>query len=120
MLDISYHNKKFRVVPDGLDENADTVFHYEQNGDIVTATFEGGYIIFGNLIAVMDDMGALDMRYSYVDANYDLVTGTCHTTPTLLADGRLRLYERWQQTSGDMKKGHTILEEIDDEDEGSF
>lgn len=113
-MDINYHNRKFRVVSHALEEDGDTVFHYSQKGDIVTATFEGGYIVFGNFIAVMDQMGALDIRYSYVNVNYDLVTGICHTTPTLMADGRLRLYERWQQTSGEMKKGHTILEEISD------
>lgn len=113
-MDINYHNRKFRVMSGSLEEDADTVFHYLQNGDIVTATFEGGYIVFGNFIAVMDQMGALDIRYSYVNVNYDLVTGICHTTPTLMADGRLRLYERWQQTSGEMKKGHTIVEEISD------
>jgi len=119
-MDVNYHNRKFRVMANSLEEDADTVFHYSQNGDIVTATFEGGYIVYGNLIAVVDEMGSLDMRYSYVNVNYDLVTGICHTTPTLMADGRLRLYERWQQTSGEMKKGHTILEEITEEDENRF
>ncbi len=119
-MDINYNNRKFRAISNSLDQDADAVFQYSQNGDIVTGTFEGGYIVSGNLIAVVDAVGELDMRYSYVNANYDLVTGICHTTPTIMADGRLRLYERWHQTCGEMKKGHSVLEEITEEDEDNF
>lgn len=116
-MEINYHNRIFRTLANSIDEEAATVFRYEQNGDIVTATYEGGYILHGNLIAVMDELGCLDMRYQYIDVGYNIITGTCHTTPNILGDGRLRLYERWQQTSGSMKKGHTILEEITSEED---
>ncbi len=116
-MDINYHNRKFRTLPDSPEDNSGTVFHYSQEGDIVTATFKATNILSGSLIAVMDDTGDLDIRYSYVNPDYDLVTGICRSTPTIMADGRIRLYERWQQTSGEMKKGHSIQEEISEEEE---
>ncbi len=111
-MDINYHNRKFRTLPDSSEDDSVTVFHYLQEGNIVTATFKDAHILSGSLIAVMDDTGDLDIRYSYVNTDYDLVTGICRSTPTIMADGRIRLYERWQQTSGEMKRGHSIQEEI--------
>ena len=120
-MEINYHNRKFRQISNTHGDDSGVIFSYSQDGHIVTGTFEGGYILHGNLIGVMDEMGSLDIRYQYVDVNYNIVTGICHTTPTILADGQLRLYERWQQTSGNMDKGHSIEDEITPESEtGSF
>jgi len=41
-----------------------------------------------------------------------LMTGTCHSTPELLENGKIRLIENWQWTSGDKSKGNSVLEEL--------
>ena len=64
-------------------------------------------------MASVDDDGALDMRYAHVNAEGHLMTGECRSTPDLLPDGRLRLHERWQWTSGDRSAGESIVEELD-------
>ena len=40
------------------------------------------------------------------------MTGICTSTPEICEDGKLRLMENWQWTSGDKSKGQSIIEEI--------
>ena len=111
---INYDGRKFRSVansPNG-EVDAQTVFHYHQRDHIVWATYQGGSIQWGTLIATVDDAGCLDMRYQHVNASGELMTGKCASTPEALPDGRLRLHEKWQWTSGDQSSGQSIVEEI--------
>ncbi len=91
---------------------ADTVFYYQQKENIVTATYSGGDIIIGQLIAVVTDEGSLDMRYQHVNKNNVLMTGLCFSIPEILPGGKIRLHEKWQWTSGDCSTGESVLEEF--------
>jgi hypothetical protein len=88
------------------------VFAYRQSGDVVSATYEGGGVRSGVLIATADGGGSLDARYAHVNASGGLMTGECRTTPEVLPDGRLRLHEEWRWTSGDGSSGRSVVEEI--------
>ena len=59
-----YGGRLFRPVKtsDTSQTGADTIFKYEQNGDMVTATYSGGNIRFGQIIGQVDETGTLDMR----------------------------------------------------------
>ena len=111
---INYHNKTFRPVQTSQtsEVNDETVFLYEQEGHIVSATYSGGAILFGHLIALVDDDGVLNMRYHHINSNGDLQTGLCISTPEILPDGKLRLHEKWKWTSGTKTEGESVLEEI--------
>lgn len=111
---ISYHNKKFRAVSNSEngETSSKTIFHYQQKGNIVTAEYFGGKIKYGHLIATVDQKGCLEMRYHQINENGDLMTGKCLSTPEILPDGRIRLHEKWQWTSGDFSEGESIIEEI--------
>jgi hypothetical protein len=114
MTAINYHGRTFRSVnnsPNG-EVDADTVFNYFQRDEIVWATYQGGAIRWGTLIAKVDEAGCLEMRYQHVNAQGEIMTGTCRSTPETLPDGRLRLHEDWQWTSGDGSQGQSIVEEI--------
>ena len=76
------------------------------------ADYSGGDIVSGHLIAICDSEGALDMRYHHVNTSGKLMTGVCRSTPEILTDGRIRLHEKWQWTSGDRSSGESIIEEI--------
>jgi len=52
------------------------------------------------------------MRYEHVNKDGELMTGRCHSVPEKLADGRLRMHEKWQWTSGDQSSGESTLEEV--------
>ena len=113
-MTINYDNRIFapRATSANGEANSSTLFHYHQEGDIVWATYAGGGVNFGTLIATVDASGQLDMRYTHVNARGELMTGICHTTPETLPDGRLRLHERWRWTCVDESAGESVVEEI--------
>ena len=113
-MNISYDGRIFKPISNSStgEVGDETLFHYHQNGDNVWAEYSGGQIRFGTLIAKVLDDGSLDMRYQHVNTNGELMTGICVSTPEPLPDGRLRLHEKWQWTSGDLSSGESVIEEI--------
>jgi len=113
-MTINYDNKKFRVLrnSENGETSSETIFLYKQNGDILTATYSGGSIATGHLIGRVEEEGKINMRYHHLNTSGELLTGICRSSPEILADGRLRLHETWQWTSGDGSKGKSTLEEI--------
>lgn len=109
-----YDNKTFRSVTNTAngEVNGETVFQYHQRGRIVWAEYGGGAIANGFLMATVQDDDSLDMRYQHVNQAGELMTGRCHSTPERLPDGRIRLHERWQWTSGDNSSGESIIDEV--------
>lgn len=112
-MPVSYDRKRFRPVEHstGGDASNETVFEYRQTGDRVWATYAGGAVEFGMLIARADIFGHLDMRYQHFAADGSVRAGRCRSTPERLPDGRLRLRERWEWTEGGHGTGTSILEE---------
>jgi len=111
---VNYDARVFRSVANsnGGDVDGDTTFHYHQRDDVVWATYAGGSVVFGTLIAKTDDAGNLDMRYQHVSVDGSFKSGRCQSRPEQLSDGRLRLHERWQWTDGANGAGESIIEEI--------
>ena len=112
---ISYNHKIFRSVSttDNGDVDEQTLFYYYQQNDLVWAEYAGGDVVKGYLIAKADAQGTLDMRYQHLNAAGELMTGTCRLVPERLPDGRLRLHETWQWTSGDGSSGESVVEEVE-------
>lgn len=111
---IDYDGRRFRGVTNtgSGDVGTHTVFDYRQRGDVVWATYEGGGVRLGTLVATVDAGGRLDMRYSHVNEAGVLMTGECRSEPERLPDGRIRLHESWRWTSGDRSSGRSVVEEI--------
>ena len=111
---INYHNKTFRSVSNTANGEVsnETVFHYKQEGNIVTATYSGGAVAQGHLIALVNERGSLDMRYHHVNTSGTIMTGICRSTPEVLPGGKIRLHEEWQWTSGDGSNGKSVVEEL--------
>jgi hypothetical protein len=110
----NYNNKKFIPLfnSDNGETSAETIFHYQQEGNILTCRYTGGRIITGHLIGLVDKNGHLDMRYHQVNNLGQIMTGQCHSTPEIGQDGKLILHEEWQWTSGDCSSGKSTLIEI--------
>ncbi|WP_406825754.1 n-acetylglutamate synthase [Pedobacter sp. KACC 23697] len=110
---INYDNKIFKPVTNSENgETSDeTIFRYKQKGNILTAEYEGGKIISGHLIGLVDQDGNIEMRYHQVNKQGELMTGICRSKPELLANGKIRLHETWQWTSGDQSTGQSVIEE---------
>lgn len=109
-----YGGRLFRPIEtsDTSQADSDTIFKYEQKENMVTATYSGGNIKFGQIIGLVDAGGILEMRYQHVDHDGELMTGYCTTTPEILPSGKVRLHERWKWTCGHRGRGRSILEEI--------
>jgi hypothetical protein len=111
---ISYNNRKFKPLHSSKngETSTDTIFHYVQEGHILSATYSGGAIVKGQLLGLVDESGTIDMRYQQVNREGNLMTGVCRSIPEVLGSGKIRLHETWQWTSGDRSKGSSVLEEI--------
>ncbi|MGJ8737026.1 n-acetylglutamate synthase [Zobellia laminariae] len=111
---MNYDGKKFRPLQNSNngETTQDTIFHYQQTGNILTSEYAGGKIVKGHLIGLVGDDGNIDMRYHQVNSDGELMTGFCSSKPEIAKDGKIRLHESWQWTSGDRSKGNSILEEL--------
>ena len=111
---MNYNNKKFRAIQNS--ENGEiaeqTIFLYQQNGNILTSSYKGGKIMEGHLIGLVDEKGIITMSYHQINQEGIIMTGTCVSTPEILKNGKVRLSEKWQWTSGNQSKGQSIIEEI--------
>ncbi|WP_033961338.1 hypothetical protein [Psychroserpens jangbogonensis] len=111
---MNYNNKKFRPVQNSEngETTEETIFEYKQTGNILTSKYKGGQIVEGHLMGLVDKNGNIEMRYHQVNGKGELMTGICHSKPELNENGKIRLYENWKWTSGDMSSGKSILEEL--------
>jgi hypothetical protein len=110
---MNYNNKIFRPISntENGETSNETLFHYKQEGNILTAVYSGGKIKYGHLIGLVDSSGNIEMRYHQVNDQNELMTGICKSKPEILNNGKIRLHESWEWTSGDKSKGTSIIEE---------
>jgi len=111
---MNYNHKKFRPLfnSENGEVSSDMIFEYRQSANILTCEYKGKEIIKGHLIGLVNEEGTIDMRYHQINKNGVLMTGICKSTPKILENGKIQLYEKWQWTSGDKSKGTSILEEL--------
>ncbi len=110
---MNYDRKIFKSISASINAevSSDTIFKYKQVDNIVTSSYSGGNIKQGHLIGIVTKDGTIEMRYHQINLNGDLMTGTCISKPEILANGKIRLHEKWKWTSGDKSEGESIIEE---------
>lgn len=111
---MDYNNRTFRAVSNtGNGEvSGDTLFRYRQEGNVLTAAYEGGRVARGHLMGLVDGAGNLAFSYHHINTDGQLMAGLCDSTPEVLPDGRIRLHERWRWTTGDRSAGTSVVEEV--------
>lgn len=111
---MDYNNLKFRLISNS--ENGEVsdemIFHYKQKGNVLNCEYDGENIIKGQLLGLVNEEGNIRMNYHQVNKNGELMSGVCQSKPETLPNGKIRLHEAWQWTSGDQSKGNSILEEV--------
>jgi len=110
---INYNGKIFRPIENSEngETSSETIFDYKQIGNILTSEYSGGKIKKGHLIGLVDEIGNIDMRYHQVNNKGEIMTGICKSKPEIMENGKIRLHESWEWTSGDKSKGKSIIEE---------
>jgi hypothetical protein len=113
-MTLDLDGRRFRAVSNSSsgDVSEETVFSYRQLDRVVWATYEGGGVRFGTLIAAIRDDERLDMRYQQIARDGTIKAGRCVSTLEQLPDGRLRLHEEWRWTEGGVGSGTSVVEEI--------
>jgi hypothetical protein len=111
---MNYNNKRFSPIQNSEngETSEETIFEYKQVGNILTSQYKGGQIEKGHLIGLVDENGKIEMRYHQVNKKGELMTGICFSSPEIIKNGKIRLYETWEWTSGDCSKGKSIIEEL--------
>ena len=109
---IYYGGRLFRAVDlDGSsDVDPDTIFSYEQRGNILLATYSGGTIEFGSIVGHVHEDGSLSFLYHHVTKSGSMRSGRCESTPEVMPSGKIRLHERWKWHRG--ARGRSVIEEI--------
>jgi hypothetical protein len=107
-----YDGRCFRPVGtmSALDGSGGPLGRYHQDGDVIWAEFSGPEVRIGRLVGTRRPDGTIDAAYCMIAANGEAITGTCVSTPTAVADGTVRLTERWRRPDG--SAGITELEEV--------
>jgi len=90
----------------------DTLFHYHQTDNIISADYHGGDILKGHLIGKQLESGEFDFVYHHVNTKNELKIGKCLSKAKKLDDGRLKLFEKWQWLCDDMSNGTSELIEV--------
>ncbi|MEO8661837.1 MAG: n-acetylglutamate synthase [Bryobacteraceae bacterium] len=113
MPPIDYHDRYFRPISNSANGQVtgETEFHYRQTGDLLTGTYSGGGIRFGQLVGRVHPDNSLEFVYQHLTDSGELRTGRCRSRHELLPEGRIRLHEDWQWTNGDHSRGQSVVEE---------
>jgi hypothetical protein len=109
---VDYNGRRFRPAPDasGPIETDPAIGHYHQDGDMVWAEFSGAHVRTGRLVGTCAPDGTIEAAYCFVTTAGETVSGSCRSTPDVLANGRVRLTEDWRRHDG--SSGVSVLEEL--------
>lgn len=87
-----------------------TRFTYHEGDGLIWAEYAGGDVVRGHLVGTRDG-DVLDFRYVQLKQDGTTSSGHCVTTVVDLADGRVRLEERWEWESQE-GGGTSVVEEV--------
>lgn len=90
--------------------NADTVFQYQQEGDLVTARFKGGAVVYGSLIGLHKGTH-LEMVYQMLTLTHELKSGKAIAQISLDEHLKVQLDLNWEWlASSGMQGSSTYVE----------
>jgi len=108
MTEFDFNNKTFLLVQNSKNGqvNSDTVFKYQQDGNLVTADYFGGSIKYGKIIAHLQG-DKLNMLYQCLTTDNELKAGKAIADITLTEQGKIKLSLDWQWLTNEKEKGQS-------------
>jgi hypothetical protein len=110
-MTLNYDGRRFSP-SDGVPGESSPVAVYRQDGDLLWGEVSGGDVRRGALTGTCAPDGTLDFAYCMVLQSGEIVSGRCSSTPTVLADGRVRLHEEWERYGAGGSRGVSSIEEV--------
>jgi len=110
-MTLNYDGRRFSPA-DGVAGECSRVAVYRQDGNLLWGAFSGGQVRRGALTGTCAPDGTLDFAYCMVFERGEIVSGRCHSTPTVLSDGRIRLHEEWERYGAGGSRGVSSIEEL--------
>ena len=113
MTKINFDGKKFAVINNTKngEVNPDTVFEYQHQGDLVTATYTGGTVKYGTIVARLHN-NQLDMLYQCLTEEALLKAGKAVAEITLTKENKIKLSLDWQWIAGGKGSGQSVYIEL--------
>lgn len=101
-----FNNKTFSLVKNSEKGTVDTetIFEYKQNGQLVTADYFGGTILYGKIIAKLIDE-QLEMLYQCITTKNELKAGKAIAQISLNENNKLKLKLSWEWLDNKEEKG---------------
>ena len=109
---LNLNRKKMHVVSTDQngEVNIDTIFEFEQNGNIVTARYAGGKIRIGYLVGKINGNN-LEFRYAQANIHDHLDGGQSNCEIKRVDNGKLQLIEHFQWSTRE-GSGTNVFEEL--------
>ncbi len=113
MENFDLDNKRFVTAQNsqGLSSN-ETTFHYHQQKEIITATYEGGSIQKGFIVGKQTGMNQIKLLYNCVTTEGKLLAGESSGMVSKNAEGRLQINLDWKWLNGDQSGGKSEYIEV--------
>ena len=102
----SFHNKTFTLVQNSEHGSTDsqTIFHYQQEGDLVTADYSGGTIRYGKIIARLEN-DQLNMLYQCMTTEGELKAGKAFAKLSFNESEKIKMQLNWEWLNDNREKG---------------
>ena len=92
--------------------STETLFQYKQDGDLVTAKYQGGTIKYGKIIAKFADDENLEMIYQCFTNDGELKAGSAVAKVSINKNDKIQLDLNWKWLNGDKTSGTSTYVEI--------
>ncbi len=109
MSTIDFNNKSFALISNSEEGKVtdETIFEYKQNGNVVTADYQGGSILYGKIIAVLKG-NYLNMLNQCVTMENKLMAGKAKAQISLNENNKIKLVLNWEWLDDGKEKGISI------------
>lgn len=114
MTKFNFNNKRFALIEnsDSGQVNSETIFEYNQEGNLVTADYSGGTIRYGKIIATLKD-DELNMLYQCLTTDNLLKAGKAIAKISITSKGKIKLSLDWEWLTNGNEKGKSEYIEIE-------
>ena len=92
--------------------SSETIFTYRQEGNLITGEYEGGEIVFGNIVGKFIPPQTVELLFQCKTKSNVLLSGKSEGIIQKNSNGKLNISFKWQWLSGVDGSGNSYHEEV--------